>query len=80
MPDKSPEVEMAADGAGRGSISLDQLIAFNDELAALVRAGLPLERSLCELAPDIPGSLGDTVQVLAARLSRGESLPQALTA
>jgi general secretion pathway protein F len=63
-----------------GSISIDQFIALNDELAALVRAGLPMERSLRELGREIPGSLGETVQTLATRLSRGESLSQALAA
>ena len=32
-----------------GSVSLDQLLALNDEIAALVRAGIPLEKGLTEL-------------------------------
>jgi hypothetical protein len=44
-----------------GSISIDQFIALNDELAALVRVGLPMERGLRNLAADIPGSLGQSV-------------------
>jgi general secretion pathway protein F len=76
-----PEIElMPEDDCGAGRITLDQFIALNDELAALVRAGLPLERGLRELGQDIPGALGDTVQVLATRLSGGETLPQALAA
>lgn len=64
-------------GAG-GHISLDELIALNDEIAALVRAGVPLERGLVEVGTDIPGRLGDVMQRLGSRLGAGESLPQAL--
>lgn len=69
----------ASAGAG-GHISLDQLIALNDEIAALVRAGVPLERGLVEVGTDFPGRLGDVMQRLGSRLGAGESLPQALTA
>ena len=81
MPDKFPEPHPSrTEGTSAASISLDQFIALNDELAALVRAGLPMERSLRELGGDIPGALGETVRILATRLSHGESLPQALAA
>jgi general secretion pathway protein F len=81
MPEKFPEVGKEPVGeASIGTISIDHFIALNDELAAIVRAGLPLERSLHEVARDIPGTLGDTVQILATRLGRGETLPQALSA
>jgi general secretion pathway protein F len=81
MPEKIPEVGKSPVGeTAAGSVSIDQFIALNDELAALVRAGLPMERGLRDLGRDIPGALGDTVQVLATRLSHGESLPQALAA
>ena len=81
MPQEVPEIIVTPAGdAGAGRITLDQFIALNDELAALVRAGLPLERGLRELGQDIPGTLGETVQVLATRLSHGETLPQALAA
>jgi general secretion pathway protein F len=81
MADKIPEIGKTPVGeTAAGQISIDQFIALNDELAALVRAGLPLERGLRELGRDIPGSLGDTVQILATRLSHGETLPQALAA
>jgi type II secretory pathway component PulF len=56
------------------SISLDQLIALSDEVAALVRAGVPLERGLVELAEDLPGRLGKVAASLGQRLEAGESL------
>lgn len=81
MPEKVPAAIGSSAGATTsGAISIDQFIALNDELAALVRAGLPMERGLRELGADLPGALGDTVQILATRLSHGERLPQALAA
>lgn len=59
-------------------MTLDDLIALNDEIAALVRAGVPLEQGLAELGADTPGRLGKIVTALAERTARGESLDQAL--
>jgi type II secretory pathway component PulF len=67
-------------GTSRGTMTLDQLIALNDEIAALVRSGLPLERGLREVGEDLPGRLGGTMTVLAGRMSRGASLAEALEA
>lgn len=61
-----------------GGVSLEQLIALNDELAALVRAGVPVERGLAELARELPGRSGELAVVLSTRLSAGESLPAIL--
>jgi general secretion pathway protein F len=61
-------------------LSLDQLIALNDEIAALVRAGIPLERGLLNLGSDFRGRLGGFATVLARRMEQGESLPDALDA
>jgi general secretion pathway protein F len=81
MAEEIPNVGGSPMGeTGSGAVSIDQFIALNDELAALVRAGFPLERGLRELGRDIPGALGDTVNVLATRLNHGETLPQALAA
>jgi type II secretory pathway component PulF len=79
MPQRLPEIELSP-GEARRTISLDQFIALNDELAAIVRAGLPLERNLRLVANDIPGQLGETIQNLATRLHHGETLPQAVAA
>ena len=59
-------------------MTLDDLIALNDEIAALVRAGVPLEAGLAELGGDLPGRLGQFATVLAQRTARGESLAQAI--
>ena len=60
-------------------MTLDDLIALNDEIAALVRAGVPLETGLAELGGDLPGRLGQFAAILAQRTARGESLAQAIT-
>jgi general secretion pathway protein F len=59
-------------------ITLDQLIALNDEIAALVRAGVPLDRGLRSLGEDLPGRLGRFTTQLSERIARGESLSDAL--
>jgi len=60
------------------AISLDELIALNDEIAALVRSGVPLEGALSELGEDLPGRLGRITQMIAVRMKRGESLADIL--
>ncbi len=57
-----------------GSTSLEQLVALNDEIASLARAGVPLERGLIELGADLPGRLGRLASELGRRLESGESL------
>jgi type II secretory pathway component PulF len=60
------------------AISVDDLIALNDEIAALVRAGVPLEQGLSDLGEDLPGRMGQFATELSQRTARGESLAQAL--
>src|SRR4051794_36328063 len=67
-------------GSGRGTMTLDHLIALNDEIAALVRTGLPLERGLREMGGDLSGRLSKTMTGLAERMGRGAGLPEALEA
>lgn len=62
----------------KSEISLEDLAALNDEIAALVRAGVPLESGLLGLGPDLPGQLGRTVSSLGERMSSGQSLAAAL--
>jgi general secretion pathway protein F len=62
------------------TLSLDHLVALNDEIAALVRGGLPLERGLRLAGGELPGRLRGTMTGLADRMSRGASLPEALQA
>ena len=73
---------MSLFGAARapGSLTLDQLIALNDEIAALARAGMPLERALMSVGDDLPGRLGKISQSLATDLANGMTLDQAVAA
>ena len=59
-------------------ISLDQFLAFNDEIVTLVRSGLPLELGLRGISKDYPGDLADISYSLAEQMERGESLPDAV--
>ncbi len=65
-------------GPSGGSVTLDQLIALNDEMMALVRAGVPLERGLIEAGRDLRGRIGEIATDLGNRLGRGERLAEAL--
>ncbi len=60
------------------SLNLDELAAINDELAALVRAGVPLEPGLARLGSEMPGRLGRRARALAERLQGGEALEDVL--
>jgi general secretion pathway protein F len=60
---------------GASGITLDQLVALNDEMAALVRAGVPLEQGLVELGRELPGRMGAVAARLGQRMSEGETLP-----
>jgi type II secretory pathway component PulF len=60
--------------------SLDQLIALNDELLAMARAGLPMERGLALAGQELSGRVGRIARELGGRLERGESLESALAA
>ena len=72
--------EGALGQGGAGRISIDELAALNDEIAALVRAGVPLDRGLLGAGGDLPGGLGRITSALGKHLSLGESLPEALEA
>jgi type II secretory pathway component PulF len=63
--------------AGSGGLTLEQWLALNDTISAMVRAGLPLERCLMDVGT---GRLSDVSRSIAIRLERGESLEQALEA
>lgn len=56
----------------------DELIALCDEIAALVRAGLPLEQMLALRGRSFPRRLGKHVQELAAKMETGQSLADAV--
>ncbi len=62
------------------SITLDQLVALNDEIASLVRAGVPLELGLRETGGDSAGKLRQISLALSTRMSDGASLVDAVRA
>lgn len=68
-----------SEGSSR-SVSLEQLVALNDEIAALVRAGVPLELGLREMATQADGAMGEISATLAGRMQTGVSLADALRA
>jgi general secretion pathway protein F len=59
-------------------ISPEDLIALNDEIASLVRAGVPLELGLHGLAGSASGRLAEISALLAQQLSAGHSIADAL--
>lgn len=61
-----------------GAVSLEQLAALNDEIAALVRAGVPLESGLAQVGRDLPGQLGRVTERLAKKMEAGASLEEAI--
>ena len=60
------------------SPNLDDLISLNHEIAALARAGIPLELGLRGLASGTGSRLTRLADRLADRLASGRSLPDAL--
>jgi type II secretory pathway component PulF len=57
-----------------GGVALTDLIALTDEMAALVRAGIPLEEGLMHVARDLARRPGKMAQQLGQRMQAGESL------
>lgn len=62
------------------SVTLDQLIALNDEIASFGRAGVPLALGLEQLGGSAAHGLTDLSGRLAHRLGNGQSLSEALDA
>jgi type II secretory pathway component PulF len=59
--------------------SLEQLVQFNDELMALVRAGIPLGPTLADRsARQLPKLLSDVQRQVGQRIEAGESLEHIL--
>jgi len=56
----------------------EEVLAVHEELLTLIRAGLPLDRGLRDLAQDLPGKMRPLVSELHQRLQRGEDVTQAV--
>ncbi|MBU4399594.1 MAG: type II secretion system F family protein [Planctomycetes bacterium] len=59
-------------------MTLEQFIALNEEIAALVRSGVPLDQGLAALGDDMPGRLGKAATAVAEQTARGEPLDKAI--
>jgi len=55
-------------------LTLDQLAALSEEIAALARAGVPLDRGLRELGRELPGRLGKVAAEVSGGLAAGKAL------
>ncbi len=62
------------------TFTIEQLTALNDEIASLVRGGVPLEPGLRALGSDAGGALAEISAALSSRMSGGASLAEALQA
>ncbi len=65
------------DGKAAGP-ALADFILLNEELAALVRARVPLESHLTQVAAELPGKAGELAQRIGGRLLAGESMADAV--
>lgn len=66
-------------GKATPSLSAEDLVALNEEIAAMARAGLPLDQGLAALAREMGGGrLRQVTQELANDLRAGQTLPEAL--
>src|SRR5438046_1284603 len=60
-------------------MTADDLIALNEEIAGMARAGLPLDQGLAALAHEMStGQLQKVTSALAKDLQAGHTLPEAL--
>ena len=60
------------------SVKIEDLVALNDEIAALVRAGVPLELGLKSLGAGVSGELRKLADQVSQEMDKGMSLPEAL--
>jgi type IV pilus assembly protein PilC len=70
---------MNAANGGRGvEPALADFIRLNEEIAAVVRAGLPLEPHLARIGAELPTKAGELAERIASRLSGGDDLASAI--
>ena len=71
---------MNAPTGGKAAAALADFIVLNEELAALVRARLPLESHLRHFGAELPGKAGQLAEKIGRRMEAGESLVAAMDA
>jgi general secretion pathway protein F len=75
----SEKLVVAASPSPAGPLTAEELITLNEELAAMAKAGLPLDQGLALLAREMGyGRLQKVTAQLAADLQAGFTLPQAI--
>ncbi|MFM9069741.1 MAG: type II secretion system F family protein [Planctomycetota bacterium] len=57
-------------------LTMEDVAALHTEMAALIRAGVPLDRALADLGRDLTGSIGQALTQIGQRLEAGEPLDQ----
>ena len=60
--------------------ALTDFILLNEEIAALVRARIPLESNLARIGSELPGKSGDLAERIGRRMETGENLAAAMDA
>jgi type II secretory pathway component PulF len=71
-------IEKAKNKGPKTSISRDEFLLFNQQLASITKAGVPLERGLRELSADIGSKkMRRLVEDIAGELERGVSIEKA---
>lgn len=76
IPQDRPAIGL---GTFTGPLSPDDLITLNEEIAAMARAGLPLDQGLAAMAREMgTGRLQRATSEIAADLRSGMTLPEAL--
>ena len=65
---------------GPAATALADFITLNEEIAAIVRARLPLESHLSRLGRELPGRAGALAEQIGRRMESGESLAEAMDA
>jgi general secretion pathway protein F len=68
----------APTGGKAAGPALAEFILLNEEIAALVRARVPLESHLTQIAAELPGKSGELAERIGRRLNAGQSLAEAV--
>jgi len=75
---KVNSIQQAAPARPKGLVGRNEFLLFNQQLASITRAGIPLERGLRELAADVASPrMRQLVQDVASDLEAGLSIDQA---
>ncbi|MCA9020255.1 MAG: type II secretion system F family protein, partial [Planctomycetaceae bacterium] len=69
---------LKSDTTGTQKISIASLVDLNDELIAMIRAGIPLDQGLRNAAKHLNRDSKEFVEQLALRIDEGSSLEEAI--